>query len=161
MTLCAPASLSPSSSSPSRSTPGPRPSRSPYARSPALTASRSLTRNNATRPRRISSTRSVVAYQEEAAFGATRVSGPSRVVGSPATSSCSSQIVTSPPSILLQETFVVKGTRILIAADRSLFRDGLRKLLEAEPQLTVAGEARDAEEAVTLVEQLQPDVLLL
>ena len=56
---------------------------------------------------------------------------------------------------------MVKGTRILIAVDRSLFREGLRRLLEAEPQLTVAGEARDAEEAVTLVEQLQPDILLL
>ena len=56
---------------------------------------------------------------------------------------------------------MVKGTRILIAADRSLFREGLRRLLEAEPHLTVAGEARDAEEAVTLVEQLQPDILLL
>ena len=55
---------------------------------------------------------------------------------------------------------MVKGPRILIAADRSLFREGLRRLLEAEPEVTVAGEARDAEEAVTLVEQLQPDVLL-
>ena len=64
------------------------------------------------------------------------------------------------PSPSSAQTFVVKGPRILIAADRSLFREGLRRLLEAEPQVTVAGEARDAEEAVTLVEQLQPDVLL-
>ena len=34
-------------------------------------------------------------------------------------------------------------------------------MLEAEPDLTVSGEARDGEEAVKLVQQLQPDVLLL
>ena len=51
--------------------------------------------------------------------------------------------------------------RIVIAAQQPLFREGLRKLLEAEPDLTVAGEARDVEEAVELVQQLQPHVLLL
>ena len=49
----------------------------------------------------------------------------------------------------------------MIADDQSLFREGLRKLLEAESGLTVAGEARDGDEAVTLTRQLQPDVVLL
>jgi two-component system nitrate/nitrite response regulator NarL len=51
--------------------------------------------------------------------------------------------------------------RILIADDHPIFRDGLRKLLEAEPGFVVAGEAADGAEAVKLVRQLKPDILLL
>jgi len=51
--------------------------------------------------------------------------------------------------------------RIVIADDHPIFRDGLRRLLEAEPDLKVLGEASDGAEAVTLVRQLKPDILLL
>jgi two-component system, NarL family, nitrate/nitrite response regulator NarL len=51
--------------------------------------------------------------------------------------------------------------RILIADDHPIFRDGLRRLLEAEAGLSVVGEAADGAEAITLVGQLQPDILLL
>ena len=51
--------------------------------------------------------------------------------------------------------------RIVIADDHPIFRDGLRRLLEAEPGMTVIGEAGDGEQAVERVLELRPDVLLL
>ncbi|HWR37519.1 MAG TPA: response regulator transcription factor [Clostridia bacterium] len=51
--------------------------------------------------------------------------------------------------------------RILIADDHTIFRDGLRRLLESEGEFTVVGEAADGAEALTLVEKTNPDVLLL
>jgi len=52
-------------------------------------------------------------------------------------------------------------TRIVIADDHPIFRDGLRRLLETEPDLKVIGEACDGNEAVKLARQLKPDILLL
>jgi two-component system, NarL family, nitrate/nitrite response regulator NarL len=51
--------------------------------------------------------------------------------------------------------------RIVIADDHPIFRDGLRRLLEAEEDLKVLGEASDGAEAVKLARQLKPDILLL
>ena len=51
--------------------------------------------------------------------------------------------------------------RIVIADDHPIFRDGLRRLLEAEPDLKVIGEACDGAEAVRLARQLKPEILLL
>ena len=54
------------------------------------------------------------------------------------------------------------SVRIVIADDHTIFRDGLRRLLEAEPELEVVGEAADGTEAVTpRPGQLSPDILLL
>src|SRR6202007_1345309 len=51
--------------------------------------------------------------------------------------------------------------RIVIADDHPIFRDGLRRLLEAEADIKVLGEASDGAEAVKLARQLKPDILLL
>ncbi len=51
--------------------------------------------------------------------------------------------------------------RLIIADDHPIFRDGLRRLLEAEPDMKVIGEAKDGAEAVRLARQLKPDIMLL
>src|SRR5438270_11020759 len=51
--------------------------------------------------------------------------------------------------------------RVLIADDHLLFRDGLRALLKAAPDMELVGEAATGEEAVSLAAELQPDVVLM
>jgi DNA-binding NarL/FixJ family response regulator len=52
-------------------------------------------------------------------------------------------------------------TTVLIADDQALVRVGLRKILEAEPDLGVVGEAADGEEAIGEARRLGPDVVLM
>lgn len=51
--------------------------------------------------------------------------------------------------------------RVLIADDHTIFRSGVRQLLEAKPGIEVVGEARDGGETLALVESLKPDVVLM
>jgi DNA-binding NarL/FixJ family response regulator len=50
---------------------------------------------------------------------------------------------------------------VLIADDQDLVREGLRMLLEAEPDLAVAGEAADGGQALAQARLLDPDVILM
>jgi DNA-binding NarL/FixJ family response regulator len=49
--------------------------------------------------------------------------------------------------------------RVVLVDDQAMIRQGLRMILEAEPHLTVVGEAADGAEAVELVERARPDVV--
>jgi DNA-binding NarL/FixJ family response regulator len=52
-------------------------------------------------------------------------------------------------------------TDLLIVDDQALVRVGLRKILEAEPDTNVVGEAADGEDAVAEARRLGPDVVLM
>ena len=51
--------------------------------------------------------------------------------------------------------------RVLLVDDQRLMRDGLRTLLELEPDLAVVGEASNGQEAVQIYGELQPQVVLM
>ena len=54
-----------------------------------------------------------------------------------------------------------KKARIILADDHAVVRDGLRRLIDAEPDLEVVATAATASEVVQRVVELRPDVLLL
>lgn len=51
--------------------------------------------------------------------------------------------------------------RLVIADDHPIFRDGLIRLIDTTPGLSVVGTASDGQEALSLVTRLEPDMLLL
>ena len=52
-------------------------------------------------------------------------------------------------------------TRILIADDHAVLREGMRNLLEGEKDFDLVGEACDGEEAVKLATELKPDLVVM
>ncbi|NJL64203.1 MAG: response regulator transcription factor [Methylacidiphilales bacterium] len=51
--------------------------------------------------------------------------------------------------------------KVLIVDDQHLIRQGLRTLLELEPDLEIIGEAENGQEALNLIRELAPDVVLM
>jgi len=55
----------------------------------------------------------------------------------------------------------MKKIRVLIADDHVIVREGLRTLLEAQPDIEVVGEATSGEEAVSKAKAIKPDIVLM
>ncbi len=55
----------------------------------------------------------------------------------------------------------LRKVTVLIIDDHPLFREGLRKVLDVEPDIEVIGEGADGEEALRLAREMQPDVVLV
>jgi DNA-binding NarL/FixJ family response regulator len=55
----------------------------------------------------------------------------------------------------------VNELRVLVADDQALVRDGFSVILDAQPDITVVGEAGDGAEAVRAAHRLDPDVVLM
>jgi len=54
-----------------------------------------------------------------------------------------------------------KQVRILLIDDHRIFREGVKKVVELEPEFDVVGEANDGIEAIEKVRELHPDVILM
>ncbi len=52
-------------------------------------------------------------------------------------------------------------SQLLIVDDHPLFREGLRQMIERDPLLAVCGEAATSSDALTLIPQLNPDLVLV
>ena len=51
--------------------------------------------------------------------------------------------------------------RILLSDDNELFREGLAKIINSQPDMEVVGQAEDGLEALTLVNELHPDLIVM
>ncbi len=55
----------------------------------------------------------------------------------------------------------MSDVKVLIADDHTLFRQGLRNMLELEKDIAVVGEVTSGSEAVVQAKQLRPDIILM
>jgi len=51
--------------------------------------------------------------------------------------------------------------RVLMADDHAIFREGLRKLLDSDDDITIVGEASNGNDCIKMLTKLKPDILLL
>lgn len=56
---------------------------------------------------------------------------------------------------------MLMDTKVLLADDHAILRDGLRMVLDAQPGISVVGEAEDGRQALDMVEELHPDVVVM
>jgi DNA-binding NarL/FixJ family response regulator len=65
------------------------------------------------------------------------------------------------PTVAGSEEGIVQVLRVVIADDHDLFREGLRQLLESVEDIEVVGEASTGHQAIKLVKEQSPDVVLM
>ena len=53
------------------------------------------------------------------------------------------------------------AVKLLIADDHTIIREGLRSLIEREPDFMLVAEAKSGHEAVLLAQQHEPDVVII
>jgi two-component system response regulator NreC len=51
--------------------------------------------------------------------------------------------------------------RVLIADDHALFREGIRMILEAQPDIEIVGEAEDGQQVIEEARRVRPDVVVM
>ncbi len=56
---------------------------------------------------------------------------------------------------------VSQEIKLVLADDHAVVRSGTRELLEQQPDLKIVGEASNGEEAVSMAQDLQPDVIVM
>ena len=52
-------------------------------------------------------------------------------------------------------------SRVFIVDDHTMFREGMKQLIDREPDLTVCGDAADGEEALRSIPELKPDLVIV
>ncbi len=55
----------------------------------------------------------------------------------------------------------MKRITVLLAEDHTIVREGFRKMLELENDIEVVGEAQDGRQAIAMVKELRPAVVLM
>lgn len=71
------------------------------------------------------------------------------------------RLTDTPGSSLLERKRGTAKIRVLLADDHALFRQGLRRLLETEPDIEVVGEASNGLEVQYQARETKPDVILM
>lgn len=56
---------------------------------------------------------------------------------------------------------MMKTLRVLMVEDHGIVRQGIRALLDEEPDITIVGETGDGSEALLLAQKLRPDIVLM
>ena len=67
----------------------------------------------------------------------------------------------SPETLNVRGGMHMQKTRVLLADDHSLFREGLANILNAQPDFEVIDEAEDGLEVIVKAQELNPDLILM